>query len=101
MMGAAWGCAVWESFTIELVSSEKPTACYRVTPFEPSFSVMLLGGSVFGVPVAGSPGFAGAYLDAHFACSALAWNTPSLPKLPSASAWELSLKVSGGGSVPA
>src|SRR5208282_2508593 len=46
------------------------------------------------------PGCCGAYFEAHLACSALAWKTPSRPKLPSASACESSLKVSGGASVP-
>src|SRR4029077_5983416 len=74
MTGPAFGCAVLGSFTIELVSSEKPTANYRVTPtFEDLFcSVMLLGVSPLGVPLAGDPGCAGAYLDAHFACRPLA-----------------------------
>src|SRR5262249_18015576 len=40
----------------------------------------------------------GAYLEAHLAWSSLAWNTPSRPNSPTASAWALSLKVSGGGS---
>ncbi len=48
---------------------------------------------------AGAPGFcAGAYFDAHLACSSVAWKTPSRPKVPMASACALSLKVSGGGS---
>src|SRR6185312_5826634 len=46
------------------------------------------------------PGCLGAYFEAHLACSCLACKTPSRPKLPSARAWELSLKVSGGASVP-
>src|SRR6185312_2478589 len=42
----------------------------------------------------------GAYLEAHLAWISLAWKTPSRPKLPAASACALSLKVSGGASVP-
>ncbi len=49
---------------------------------------------------AGWPGWAGAYLLAHLACSSVAWKTPSRPMVPSASAWESSLNVSGGGSDP-
>ena len=66
--------------------------------------VMLLSGSAF-VELPDRPGASwlvrwGAYFDAHFACSCLAWNTPSRPKLPSARACDSSLKVSGGASVP-
>src|SRR5579884_2640751 len=51
-------------------------------------------------PVLCCPGCAGAYFDAHLAWSCVAWKTPSRPKVPIASAWELSLNVSGGGSSP-
>src|SRR5271155_5565652 len=52
------------------------------------------------IPFAGVPGCCGAYFDAHLACSALAWKTPSGPILPSARACDSSLNVSGGASVP-
>jgi hypothetical protein len=50
---------------------------------------------VFARSFAGLTGCCGIYLEAHLACSCLAWKTPSRPKLPSASACELSLKVIG------
>jgi len=53
-------------------------------------------------PLAGLTGCCGIYLEAHFACSCLAWKTLSRPKLPSASACELSLKKGiGWGFCPA
>jgi hypothetical protein len=58
-------------------------------------------GAVPGFASPGCSGVAGAYLLAHLACKAFAWNTPSRPYEPSASACELSLNVSGGGSDPA
>src|SRR5271170_3439764 len=61
---------------------------------------MLFAGAFGDGPPAGAPGCCGAYFEAHLACSCLAWKTPSRPRLPSARAWELSLKVSGGGSLP-
>ena len=101
MMGSACEGAVLGSFTVEWFSSEKPTARYRVTPFEePCESVMFFGGSVLGVPDARISGFRRRILRRTFGLQALAWNTPSFPKLPSASACELSLNVSGGASVP-
>ena len=60
----------------------------------------LAGGAAAGLVPPGFCGVAGAYLLAHLACRTLAWKTPSRPYEPSASAWESSLKVSGGASVP-
>src|SRR5690348_7562857 len=60
-------------------------------------------GSAWLIVLAGAAGAFccwGAYLEAHLAWISLAWKTPSRPKLPAASACALSLKVSGGASVP-
>src|SRR4029077_20305897 len=47
-----------------------------------------------------SPPGAASYFEAHFACTCSATNRPSEAGRPSTSAWELSTKVSGRGSLP-
>ena len=104
MIGSACARAVLGSFTVEWNFVREAAWLQRHTPC--FVELLPLGHALrlFGLRrsrLPDHPAWRGAYFDAHFACSALAWNTPSLPKLPSASACELSLNVSGGGSVPA